>query len=152
MARPAGEEAQSRRRGESPTASRLLVSFQYVHVQLGGGAPWGFTLRGGLEHGEPLIVSKVRGPVQAAGARRHAVQPARGSAALSLPRALLRRRRRHLVVSPGGLVCLRGSFWPELGRVRDFRREGGGERGQPSCLSQLCKTPGWAGGGGDRLV
>uniref|UniRef100_A0A8C4P2W3 Shroom family member 4 n=1 Tax=Dromaius novaehollandiae TaxID=8790 RepID=A0A8C4P2W3_DRONO len=24
-----------------------------------GGAPWGFTLRGGLEHGEPLIVSKV---------------------------------------------------------------------------------------------
>ncbi|XP_015264421.1 PREDICTED: protein Shroom4 [Gekko japonicus] len=59
MARPAGEEAQSRRRGESPAASRLLVSFQYVHVQLGGGAPWGFTLRGGLEHGEPLIVSKV---------------------------------------------------------------------------------------------
>ncbi|KAL8180705.1 UNVERIFIED_CONTAM: hypothetical protein K2H54_031550 [Gekko kuhli] len=58
MARPAGEEAQSRRRGESPAASRLLVSFQYVHVQLGGGAPWGFTLRGGLEHGEPLIVSK----------------------------------------------------------------------------------------------
>lgn len=32
---------------------------QYVHVQLQGGAPWGFTLRGGLEHGEPLIVSKV---------------------------------------------------------------------------------------------
>nr|XP_056715770.1 protein Shroom4 [Euleptes europaea] len=62
MARPAGEEAAAaaaRRRGESPTASRLLVSFQYVHVQLGGGAPWGFTLRGGLEHGEPLIVSKV---------------------------------------------------------------------------------------------
>ncbi|XP_063169813.1 protein Shroom4 [Candoia aspera] len=40
-------------------ASRLLVSFQYLHVQLAGGAPWGFTLRGGLEHGEPLIVSKV---------------------------------------------------------------------------------------------
>ncbi|XP_026572479.1 protein Shroom4 [Pseudonaja textilis] len=39
--------------------SRLLVSFQYLHVQLAGGAPWGFTLRGGLEHGEPLIVSKV---------------------------------------------------------------------------------------------
>lgn len=38
---------------------RLLVSFQYLHVQLAGGAPWGFTLRGGLEHGEPLIVSKV---------------------------------------------------------------------------------------------
>lgn len=42
---------------------------QYVHVQLQGGAPWGFTLRGGLEHGEPLIVSKVgaarRGPAWA---------------------------------------------------------------------------------------
>ncbi|XP_064374084.1 protein Shroom4 isoform X2 [Dromaius novaehollandiae] len=30
-----------------------------VLVELQGGAPWGFTLRGGLEHGEPLIVSKV---------------------------------------------------------------------------------------------
>ncbi|XP_053129571.1 protein Shroom4 isoform X2 [Hemicordylus capensis] len=44
---------------EARLASRLLVSFQYVHVQLAGGAPWGFTLKGGLEHGEPLIVSKV---------------------------------------------------------------------------------------------
>uniref|UniRef100_A0A3P9I1G9 PDZ domain-containing protein n=1 Tax=Oryzias latipes TaxID=8090 RepID=A0A3P9I1G9_ORYLA len=26
---------------------------------LAGGAPWGFTLQGGLEHGEPLIISKV---------------------------------------------------------------------------------------------
>lgn len=44
---------------QAKLASRLLVSFQYLHVQLAGGAPWGFTLRGGLEHGEPLIVSKV---------------------------------------------------------------------------------------------
>lgn len=35
-------------------------SFQYVPVQLQGGAPWGFTLKGGLEHCEPLTVSKVR--------------------------------------------------------------------------------------------
>jgi hypothetical protein len=34
-------------------------SFQYVPVQLQGGAPWGFTLKGGLEHCEPLTVSKV---------------------------------------------------------------------------------------------
>ncbi|ELR54423.1 hypothetical protein M91_11327 [Bos mutus] len=33
-------------------------SFQYVPVQLQGGAPWGFTLKGGLEHCEPLTVSK----------------------------------------------------------------------------------------------
>ncbi|KAM9794641.1 protein Shroom3 isoform 3-T3 [Syngnathus typhle] len=30
-----------------------------VKAQLQGGAPWGFTLQGGLEHGEPLIISKV---------------------------------------------------------------------------------------------
>ncbi|XP_028319473.1 protein Shroom3 isoform X3 [Gouania willdenowi] len=30
-----------------------------VEARLRGGAPWGFTLRGGLEHGEPLIISKV---------------------------------------------------------------------------------------------
>uniref|UniRef100_A0A3Q3N6K9 PDZ domain-containing protein n=1 Tax=Labrus bergylta TaxID=56723 RepID=A0A3Q3N6K9_9LABR len=28
-------------------------------ARLQGGAPWGFTLQGGLEHGEPLIISKV---------------------------------------------------------------------------------------------
>ncbi|KAM6143164.1 protein Shroom4 [Erethizon dorsatum] len=34
-------------------------SFHYVPVQLQGGAPWGFTLKGGLEHCEPLTVSKI---------------------------------------------------------------------------------------------
>ncbi|XP_074457310.1 protein Shroom4 isoform X3 [Larus michahellis] len=43
---------------------------QYVHVQLQGGAPWGFTLRGGLEHGEPLIVSKVEDGGKAALSRQ----------------------------------------------------------------------------------
>lgn len=32
----------------------------FVEAFLHGGAPWGFTLKGGLEHGEPLIISKVR--------------------------------------------------------------------------------------------
>ncbi|GAA6104353.1 protein Shroom4 isoform X1 [Tachysurus ichikawai] len=36
-----------------------LVTFNHVHVELNGGAPWGFTLKGGLEHGEPLIITKV---------------------------------------------------------------------------------------------
>lgn len=31
----------------------------YVQARLLGGAPWGFTLKGGLEHGEALIISKV---------------------------------------------------------------------------------------------
>ncbi|XP_062441034.1 protein Shroom4 isoform X2 [Rhea pennata] len=43
---------------------------QYVHVELQGGAPWGFTLRGGLEHGEPLIVSKVEDGGKAALSRK----------------------------------------------------------------------------------
>ncbi|KAM6440974.1 protein Shroom3 isoform 2-T2 [Liasis olivaceus] len=31
----------------------------YLEVLLQGGAPWGFTLKGGLEHKEPLIISKI---------------------------------------------------------------------------------------------
>ncbi|XP_029456397.1 protein Shroom3 isoform X2 [Rhinatrema bivittatum] len=31
----------------------------YVDAFLRGGAPWGFTLKGGLEHREPLIISKI---------------------------------------------------------------------------------------------
>lgn len=31
----------------------------YLEALLQGGAPWGFTLKGGLERGEPLIISKV---------------------------------------------------------------------------------------------
>lgn len=33
--------------------------YVYLEAFLQGGAPWGFTLKGGLEHGEPLIISKV---------------------------------------------------------------------------------------------
>ncbi|XP_029424388.1 protein Shroom3 isoform X1 [Nannospalax galili] len=34
--------------------------FIYLEALLEGGAPWGFTLKGGLEHGEPLIISKIK--------------------------------------------------------------------------------------------
>ena len=30
-----------------------------VEARLHGGAPWGFTVQGGLEHNEPLLISKV---------------------------------------------------------------------------------------------
>lgn len=33
---------------------------ELVEVLLQGKAPWGFTLRGGTEHGEPLVITKVR--------------------------------------------------------------------------------------------
>ncbi|KAI4895734.1 hypothetical protein NFI96_024048 [Prochilodus magdalenae] len=44
-----------------------LVSFNHIHVQLNGGAPWGFTLKGGLEHGEPLIITKDSKPRRSGG-------------------------------------------------------------------------------------
>ncbi|KAJ8007853.1 hypothetical protein DPEC_G00098500 [Dallia pectoralis] len=36
-----------------------LISFNHIQVQLSGGSPWGFTLKGGLEHREPLIITKI---------------------------------------------------------------------------------------------
>nr|XP_046174990.1 protein Shroom2-like isoform X1 [Oncorhynchus gorbuscha] len=36
-----------------------VVEYRFVDVLLFGGAPWGFTLRGGLEHREPLLITKV---------------------------------------------------------------------------------------------
>ncbi|XP_021116673.1 protein Shroom3 isoform X6 [Heterocephalus glaber] len=39
----------------APARARYL----YLEALLEGGAPWGFTLKGGLEHGEPLIISKI---------------------------------------------------------------------------------------------
>ncbi|KTF79648.1 hypothetical protein cypCar_00031791, partial [Cyprinus carpio] len=46
--------------------------WQVVDVTLTGGAPWGFTLRGGLEHGEPLLITKVEEGSKAATARLQA--------------------------------------------------------------------------------
>lgn len=37
-------------------------AWKLVDVCLSGGAPWGFTLRGGLEHREPLLITKVHFP------------------------------------------------------------------------------------------
>lgn len=36
--------------------------WKLVDAFLSGGAPWGFTLRGGLEHREPLLITKVNTP------------------------------------------------------------------------------------------
>ncbi|MCI4377392.1 hypothetical protein PGIGA_G00203050, partial [Pangasianodon gigas] len=45
--------------GTSMETVEQLVTFNHIHVELNGGAPWGFTLKGGLEHGEPLIITKI---------------------------------------------------------------------------------------------
>ncbi|XP_054829627.1 protein Shroom2 isoform X2 [Eublepharis macularius] len=52
---------------EQQTHQQLLVMgeqrgvdpYKLVEVHLTGGAPWGFTLKGGREHGEPLIITKI---------------------------------------------------------------------------------------------
>nr|XP_034970352.1 protein Shroom2 isoform X2 [Zootoca vivipara] len=43
-------------------------AYKLVEVQLSGGAPWGFTLKGGREHGEPLIITKIEEGSKAAAA------------------------------------------------------------------------------------
>lgn len=45
----------------SPSECSITHKGRYIYLEalLHGGAPWGFTLKGGLEHGEPLIISKV---------------------------------------------------------------------------------------------
>ncbi|XP_063775746.1 protein Shroom3-like [Pseudophryne corroboree] len=42
-----------------PSSAQSTVTSIYIQATLQGGAPWGFTLQGGLEHGEPLTISKI---------------------------------------------------------------------------------------------
>ncbi|GAB0178627.1 protein Shroom2 [Grus japonensis] len=49
---------------------RAAESYKLVEVLLTGGAPWGFTLKGGREHGEPLIITK---GISCSGNRKEAV-------------------------------------------------------------------------------
>lgn len=58
------EGAEPRARPERPAEAeaRAPDGGRLVEVQLSGGAPWGFTLKGGREHGEPLVITKVRRP------------------------------------------------------------------------------------------
>uniref|UniRef100_A0A8C2RQ27 PDZ domain-containing protein n=1 Tax=Capra hircus TaxID=9925 RepID=A0A8C2RQ27_CAPHI len=55
------EGAKSRERPErlAEAEARAADGGRLVEVQLSGGAPWGFTLKGGREHGEPLVITKV---------------------------------------------------------------------------------------------
>ncbi|XP_069495222.1 protein Shroom2 isoform X5 [Ambystoma mexicanum] len=46
---------------------RTADGWRLVEVILSGGAPWGFTLKGGREHGEPLIITKIEDGSKAAG-------------------------------------------------------------------------------------
>ncbi|XP_037002939.2 protein Shroom3 isoform X2 [Artibeus jamaicensis] len=46
-------------RGTGNPTTTPTGRYIYLEAFLQGGAPWGFTLKGGLEHGEPLIISKI---------------------------------------------------------------------------------------------
>lgn len=41
------------------SSNQLGVASLYLKATLQGGAPWGFSLKGGLEYGEPLTISKI---------------------------------------------------------------------------------------------
>uniref|UniRef100_A0A096M946 Shroom family member 3 n=1 Tax=Poecilia formosa TaxID=48698 RepID=A0A096M946_POEFO len=47
------------RAGLQPAGGGEGGGWVLVEARLQGGAPWGFTVQGGLEHGQPLIISKV---------------------------------------------------------------------------------------------
>ncbi|XP_040273943.1 protein Shroom3 isoform X2 [Bufo bufo] len=44
---------------QMPSSGQPPVTTLYLQSTLKGGAPWGFSLKGGLEHGQPLTISKV---------------------------------------------------------------------------------------------
>ncbi|KAG7276276.1 hypothetical protein CRUP_015599 [Coryphaenoides rupestris] len=52
------------RPGELSQRAREDGGWWLVDVLLSGGAPWGFTLRGGREHQEPLLITKAQCPDQ----------------------------------------------------------------------------------------
>lgn len=55
-----GAEPRARPERLAEAEARATDGVRLVEVQLSGGAPWGFTLKGGREHGEPLIITKVK--------------------------------------------------------------------------------------------
>ncbi|KAI4529066.1 hypothetical protein MG293_020880 [Ovis ammon polii] len=59
-----GAEPHARSERLAEAEARAADGGRLVEVQLSGGAPWGFTLKGGREHGEPLVITKhVRLPI-----------------------------------------------------------------------------------------
>ncbi|XP_077478402.1 protein Shroom3 isoform X2 [Stigmatopora argus] len=54
-----GLQQQQQQQQQQAAGGGRGAGWALVEARLQGGAPWGFTLQGGLEHGEPLIISKV---------------------------------------------------------------------------------------------
>ncbi|XP_007889142.1 protein Shroom4-like [Callorhinchus milii] len=56
--------------GVDPECGGAAGSLQLAHVQLQGGAPWGFTLTGGLEHSQTLTICKMEEGGKAASSKK----------------------------------------------------------------------------------
>uniref|UniRef100_A0A8C2MFQ5 Protein Shroom2 n=1 Tax=Cricetulus griseus TaxID=10029 RepID=A0A8C2MFQ5_CRIGR len=54
-----GAEPRARPERLAEAEARAADGVRLVEVHLSGGAPWGFTLKGGREHGEPLVITKI---------------------------------------------------------------------------------------------
>lgn len=54
-----GAEPRARPERLAEAEARAPDGGRLVEVQLSGGAPWGFTLKGGRERGEPLVITKI---------------------------------------------------------------------------------------------
>lgn len=63
-----GAEPRARPERLAEAEARATDGVRLVEVQLSGGAPWGFTLKGGREHGEPLVITKIEEGSKAAAA------------------------------------------------------------------------------------
>ncbi|XP_078268551.1 protein Shroom4-like [Rhinoraja longicauda] len=109
--------------------SREAVSiYQHIHVQLQGGAPWGFTLKGGLEHGEPLTISKIEDGGKAALSKKLQV----GDEIINISGSPLYGSRQE------ALILIKGSFRALKMVVK--RRSGPGIRPYTWHLAKLSET------------
>lgn len=97
-----GAEPRARPERLAEAEARAPDGGRLVEVQLSGGAPWGFTLKGGRERGEPLVITKVRRPQDPYGDSLK-VPAGRG---WSAGWGVALERRANRVPNPRALVCL----------------------------------------------
>lgn len=119
---------------------RAAEGYKLVEVQLTGGAPWGFTVKGGREHGEPLIITKVSGAGRGGGGS--------GRLHFAVPAAVTARPRR--------LPAARGAGTAGQRAQRRCRRAGAapgphGRRQRPGSGTGACGAH-LSSSGGNRLL
>ncbi|XP_061620474.1 protein Shroom4 isoform X2 [Phyllopteryx taeniolatus] len=138
-----GEAAAAAVAGKMETVEQL-VSFHRVQVQLSGGAPWGFTLKGGTEHGEPLVITKIEEGGKAARCEKLKV----GDELININGSALYGSRQE------ALILIKGSYRILKLGIRSEKKERG-KGGSTVGLSKPCAgslSPSPPGGRGSRRV